>query len=122
MYKLSDAELDILLVLWECAAPISPTELLVKMNENGHSWSISTLQTLLARVLSKEAVVASCKKRFRYYAPACTKEHFLAANTGHLLRQLSTYSPISLPKALVEAELLTAQDLEEAKALLSERT
>lgn len=118
MFKLSEAELDTMLMLWECKEPIRPSELLIRLNENGHPWTISTLQTLLARLLAKDAVTMTKQKRFHYYAPIMSREAFLAATAAHLKDRLSTYSPIAPVAAFVEYELLSKEELAEAKTLL----
>jgi predicted transcriptional regulator len=111
MFKLSEAELDTMLMLWECSEPIRPSELLVLLNNHGHSWSISTLQTLLARLMAKGAVEITYQKRFHYYAPSLSREAFLIRTAKYLLGRLNTYSPLSLTKALEdEGILLTKKD------------
>ena len=107
MFKLSEAELDTMLMLWECGEPVRPAELLIRLNENGHTWSISTLQTLLARLLAKNAVVMTRQKRFHYYEPSVTREAFLAGTFTRLYGRLSTFSPISLEEALCNAKKLS---------------
>lgn len=118
MFKLSEAELDTMLMLWECKEPIRPSELLIRLNENGHNWTISTLQTLLSRLLGKGAVVMTKQRRFHYYAPSMSREAFLAATATHMEKRLSTYSPIAPTAAFVESGLLTKEMLDEAKPLL----
>ena len=120
MFKLSEAELDIMLILWECPTAIRPSELLIRLNENGHSWTISTLQTLLSRLLQKGAVTVICPKRFRYYKPALTREAFLTDATKCLLERLRTYSPLFPIKTLVE-EAFTAEERATLKDLINER-
>ncbi len=119
MFKLAEAELDVMVALWAEPTPVRPAQLLVRLNENGHTWSISTLQTLLARLLKKGAAAATSNKRFRYYTPTLTREEFIAGTTAYLVGRLSTFSPMSLTKGLVEGGLLTEKDLSEAAALLA---
>jgi predicted transcriptional regulator len=114
MFKLSEAEFDVMLVLWECTEPIRPSQLLVRLNACGHTWSISTLQTLLARLRSKKAVTMESKKRFHYYIPSVTREDFLAGTIVRLSNRLSTYSPINLAAGLVDNELLIKWNLASA--------
>ena len=118
MFKVSEAELDTLLMLWECKEPVRPAILLIRLNENGQNWSISTLQTLLARLLAKGAVTMIKQKRFHYYTPVMSREEFLAETMVSLKKRLTTYSPIAPVAALVESGLLTVEELDEAKALL----
>ena len=122
MFKLSEAELDVMLVLWECTEPIRPSQLLVRLNTCGHDWSISTLQTLLARLRSKKAVTLENKKRFHYYFPSVTREDFLAGTIVRLSNRLNTYSPINLTAGLVDNELLTKQSLAEAAQMLEKKS
>ena len=118
MFKLAEAELDTMLVLWECEEPIRPSQLLIRVNQNGHTWSISTLQTLLSRLLAKGAVTVTSHKRFHNFTPAMSREEFLAATTKQMLSRLSTYSPVSFAESLLKGGLLTEADLKEAEKLL----
>ena len=121
MFKLAKAELDTMLVLWDCETPIRPAQLLARLNHNGHTWSISTLQTLLARLWAKGAVRVTNQKRFRHYAPAVTREAYLAGTLQKLLADLNTYSPLSLTTTLVEAGILTEAELAAAEKELAAR-
>ena len=64
--KLSDSEMLIMNALWECGDPIRPYELLPKLK---NEWAISTLKTLLDRLVKKRVVKMDYVKRFRYYSP-----------------------------------------------------
>lgn len=98
-FRLSDAELDVLLTLWECEGPIRPSALLTVMNET-RSWSISTLQTLLARLYAKKAVSFNVEKRYRYFYPIITKEEFALLETKHFLARIGQ-SPADLAARLL---------------------
>ena len=116
--KLSDAELDIMLVLWECENPIRPSALLEIMNET-RSWSISTLQTLLARLYEKKVVSFNVEKRFRYFYPIVTKEEFALQETKHLISKVGASSPVSLMAGLLGNANLTAEEIAQLEALLA---
>ena len=117
-FKLSDAELDIMLVLWECEDPIRPSALLEIMNET-RSWSISTLQTLLARLYEKKVVSFNVEKRFRYFYPIVTKEEFALQETKHLISKVGASSPVSLMAGLLGNANLTAEEIAQLEALLA---
>lgn len=117
-FKLSDAELDIMLVLWECENPIRPSALLEIMNET-RSWSISTLQTLLARLYEKKVVSFNVEKRFRYFYPIVTKEEFALEETKHLISKVGASSPVSLMAGLLGNANLTAEEIAQLEALLA---
>ena len=117
--KLSQAEFDTMLALWECEEPIRPAQLLRRM-EATHPWSISTLKTLLMRLEEKGAIRVICQKRFHYCTPAFTKEEYLKQETESLIARLDNASPVSLMAGLINDKNITEKDLDEIEALLKE--
>ena len=115
--RLSPAELDTMLTLWDCGEPIRPAALLEKVNRT-HAWNISTLQTILARLEEKGMVVFTAEKRFRYFSPKISKEEYAAEETGSLLDRLTGYSPVRLMAGLIDAGHITESELDEIDALL----
>lgn len=115
--KLSQAELDIMLVLWECEEPIRPSALLKKMEET-HDWSISTLQTLLARLEQKELVRTECRKRFRYCSPMLSKDAYFAMEAQSLFHRLESVSAVPLMVGLINSDRMTEAELTEIEELL----
>ena len=117
-FRLSDAELDVMLVLWECESPIRPSVLLTIMNET-RSWSISTLHTLLARLYEKKVVDFDVRKHFRYFYPIGTKEEFALRETKHLIEKVKGTSTVSLITGLLDSSDLTAEEIAQLEALLA---
>ena len=115
--KLSSAELDTLMMLWEIGEPTRASVLLTHMLPT-HSWSISTLQTLLARLEEKGAVCVTVKKRTRYFAPTLSKEEYMEDQTGSLMESLKDCSPVSLMAGLIRGGRLCEEELDEIAALL----
>jgi len=117
--KLSQAELDTMLALWECEEPIRPAQLLRRM-ESTHAWSISTLKTLLMRLEEKGAIRVICQKRFHYCTPTLSKEAFLKQQTENLMARLQNASPLPLMASLISDEKITEEELDEIELLLNE--
>ena len=115
--KISQAEIDTLMLLWDCEEAIRPAELLKKMYPI-HPWSISTLKTILTRLEEKGYVTVIQKKRFHYYVPKYTKEEFAAHETGNLIERLNDFSPIPLMAGLIRSESITKEELDEIEALI----
>jgi len=116
-FKLSESELDVMLALWECNKPIRPSALLTMLQPT-HDWSISTLQTLLARLYDKQAVDYYTEKRFRYFYPTVTKSDYALVETESLIQQLDESSPVSLMAGLLGNATLNEGEIGEIEALL----
>lgn len=55
-FHVSDAEYEVLEMLWKCGSEIRQTELLKKFTETGKDWKRQTLNTLIARLEEKKLV------------------------------------------------------------------
>ncbi len=117
-FKLSESELDVMLALWECEKPTRPSVLLDILNQT-HDWSISTLQTLLARLYEKKVVDFNVEKRFRYFYPVVTKQEYALHETDHLINKLNESSPVGLMAGLLGNATLNTEEIDEIEALLA---
>lgn len=115
--KLSPAEFETMLILWGSPEPIRPVALLEQVNRT-HTWSISTLQTILSRLEDKGMISITSEKRFRYCSPKISKEEYAVMETGSLIERLCDYSPVSLMSGLINIGRVTEAELEEIDALL----
>lgn len=115
--KISQAEFDTLMLLWEYDEPVRPAQLLEKMYPI-HPWSISTLKTLLTRLEEKGYVTVIQKKRFHYYIPKYSKEEFAAREMGNLIERLNDLSPVPLMAGLIRSESITKEELDEIEELI----
>ena len=118
-FKLSNTELDTMLVLWECRAPIRASALLERMKPT-YPWSISTLQTILSRLEEKGAVSVQVNKRTRYFYPSVTKEEYVAQETGSLMERIQGYSPVTLMAGLIRSGQIRESDFREIELLLQQ--
>lgn len=55
-FHVSDAEYEVLEMLWKCGGEIKQSELLKKLVEAGKEWKRQTLNTLVARLEEKKLV------------------------------------------------------------------
>ncbi len=117
--KLTQAELDVMQVLWECEEPIRPSALLHKIHAT-KPWSISTLKTILVRLDEKGVAQSSFVKRFLYYAPKITKEEYFHRETQKLMSELNPASPVSLLAGLISSGNISQGEIEAIEELLKE--
>ncbi len=114
MNKISDAEFDIMEVLWEQSEPLQPSVLL-KLMESTHNWNISTLNTLISRLEEKGFVEFTFKGRLKYVYYKLSKREYGRNEAKNILKKLFDGSAKSMVAALAESDLTDAQinELEE---------
>ena len=113
--KLSEAELDVMLVIWNAQESLDTGEIVRKLKQGK---KLQAVQVLLGRLVNKGYV--SCEKigRLNYYTPLVTEADYRAAETETFVEKLYRNSPKSLIAALVQSQPLSKEDLEEIRALL----
>lgn len=115
--RLSPAEYETMLLLWEIPEPVRPVVLLEQVKRT-HAWNISTLQTILTRLQEKGMIRITSEKRLRYCTPKISKEEYAAMETRGLIERLSDCSPVSLMAGLISTGRVTESELDEIDALL----
>lgn len=114
--RISTSELAVMEVLWELGEP-APIALIRSRLEEERGWDGSTIKTLLRRLCEKGAVQGE-KQGVFYYRPLLSREDYQSWSTQSLIQRVYRGSARELVASLVQADQLTAQDLEELRALL----
>ena len=116
--KITDSELEVMHVLWEAddALPISDIR---KTLQARRGWESTTIKTLVQRLLGKGAV-AQEKRQVFYYRALISEREYNDWATGDLIRRLYKGSARDLVAALVSSEELTAEDVDELRAMFRE--
>lgn len=112
----SDAELELLQLLWE-ESPLEATEL-AKRSPTERGWSLTTVKTLLARLLAKNAITAEPDGRRYLYRPAVTRAAVSSVQAQGLMQRLFGGRVSPLVAQLAEQQLLTDADLKELEQLI----
>ena len=84
--KLSDAELELMAVLWT-RAPLAASEIIAAAPEK-RDWSATTVKTMLARLVEKGALKAEPDGRRFLYSPLVEQGAVAADQAGRLLDRL----------------------------------
>lgn len=113
--KISDAELEIMQVLWEAENELPISEIRKKL-EMTLSWDSSTIKTLLRRLCEKGVVKAEKKDVF-YYKPVVNKKDFCEYKTKNLIERLYSGSAKNLVASLIGSNKLNQSDIEELKSM-----
>lgn len=113
--KVTDAELEVMQVLWEAKGALTLAQVKAALpGRNG-----DTTKTLLRRLCEKGAVGQE-KREVYYYHPLVGREELGSYRTGRLIEKLYRGSAKELVASLVAHEQLGAQDVEELRAMFAE--
>jgi predicted transcriptional regulator len=118
LLKPSEAELEVMKVLWEEGKALSAPEIVQKLKEKDIKWEKSTIYTLIDRLVKKKAIKQEKKNKLYYYSPSISKEEYAKIETARVLNKLFNGSVKDLIAALVESGNLKKEELEEIKKLL----
>lgn len=109
----SDAELEILEVLWSADTALNASEIRTRLGEN-KNWERTTVLTLIQRLLKKE-VISQEKREVYYYVPCIKREEYVKEETKNFVDKFFKGSSRNLAAALVDSEALTKEDIEELR-------
>lgn len=116
--RLSDAELDVMTVLWASDAPLSATDVAEAIAKD-RQWSLATVKTLLSRLLAKQAIAPAKDGRRFLYAPCIARDAYVGAESRRFVDRLFGGRLSPLIAQLADDEALDAKDLKEIEALLA---
>jgi BlaI family penicillinase repressor len=111
--KISDAELEVMRVLWEADEPLSIADLRVALQQR-KGWEATTTKTLVQRLCKKD-VLKQEKRNVFYYSPLITEEEYNQWATNDLIDKFYRGSAKNLVAALVHSDSLSNQDIQELK-------
>lgn len=118
LLKPSEAELEVMKVLWEEGKALSAPEIVQRLKEKHIKWEKSTIYTLIDRLAKKKAIKQEKKDKLYYYSPSISKEEYAKIETARILNKLFNGSVKDLIVALVESGNLKKEELDEIKKLL----
>lgn len=111
--KISEAELEIMRLLWKSKEPMTAPkirELLQKQN----NWEKSTIQTLIRRLLEKNAILCE-KKEIFYYSPIITEQEYSNYHTQNIVDKIYNGNLKNYVLSLCDKNKLTKNDIQELK-------
>ena len=111
--KVSDAEFEILKVLWANDGPMTDRQIRDALGKES-DWKTTTIQTLIKRLLDKGAVKRE-KKDIFYYRPAVSPEEFAKARTEDLVNKVFGGNAKSLVSAMLNNDILSGDDIDDLK-------
>jgi predicted transcriptional regulator len=117
--KLSEAEMEIMTIIWEGGEPLTSTFILDHLT--GRTWALSTVMTALARLCEKGFVYCDRSTRTNYYTATLTQQEYRDRESRKFLEKMHGNSITSLVTALNNSGAVSEEDLNELRKILDQR-
>ena len=118
--RLSEAEWDVMEVLWSSAQPLTATDIDERLRKGDRDWSLATVKSLLSRLLAKQAVAPAKDGRRFLYSPAIERASCVARESRRLVDRLFGGRLSPLIAQLANEESIDAEDVAAIEQLLRE--
>ncbi len=112
-FKIADAELEIMRILWRENRPLKVAEFKDEL-ENNRGWNKSTTHTLVARLRDKGLIEPAERYGVARYVPLITENDYYLSAEKALLEKFGGAKKLAL--AMVRNGSLTDSDVEELRA------
>ncbi|MDM4767251.1 BlaI/MecI/CopY family transcriptional regulator [Pelomonas sp. SE-A7] len=119
MPTISEAEAQVMEVLWAADAPLS-TEDIASALQGRQDWQLATIKTLLNRLLNKGAVAADKDGRRYLYTPRLSREDWAGEQATGLLDRLFGGSLAPLVAQFGSQRKLRPDEVEALRQLLQD--
>lgn len=117
--RISDAELDVMEVLWGAGMPLTAAEVAERIGPD-RGWSLATVKTMLSRLAAKGALGHREDGRRFLYSPAVQREAYVGKESRRFVERLYGGRLSPLVAHLAEEDALDADDIAALEALLKE--
>ncbi|MCC3689480.1 BlaI/MecI/CopY family transcriptional regulator [Bacillus cereus group sp. Bc015] len=119
--RISEAELEVMKVLWNATSPLTANEINQELEEKS-DWSPKTVRTLINRLSKKKAISSYQEKGKVYtYAPLISQESYLQIETKSFLKRFYGVALKPLLVNFIKEEKLSAEDIYELKQILDNK-
>lgn len=112
-YGISDAELEIMRVIWSEGGRIFHAPLMEKLEGMGKQWKSSTVLTFLARLVEKDILAVKKLGRINEYIALCTENDYNELLAKSFLGKFFGSDAKSLVTSLIKQDCLTMEDIAE---------
>ena len=113
-YSMSDAERDVMEVLWTFPEGVNQSMLLEAVNVAGKDWKRQTLNTLVTRLMEKGLV----NRENRHVCAAMDKQVYSNLQVEEVVREVYDGKISNLVLAFAKDKKLTKEDAKELEKLL----
>ncbi len=115
--KLGDAELEIMMALWEESEPVTSGHILERIRGK-RNWALSTLMASLERLADKGYVHCDRSTRTNLYSALIGAEEYKSTESKNFLSRLYNSSISRFVAGLYSSKSLSDEDIDELRAFL----
>ena len=116
--RLSEAEWEVMEVVWASPAPLTATDIDMALRKGDRDWSLATVKSLLSRLLAKQAVSPAKEGRRFLYSPAIARDACVSHESRRLVDRMFGGRLSPLIAQLAKEESLDANDVAAIEQLL----
>lgn len=117
--QISESELEVMKVIWELGSATSSQ--IVEQLKKTTDWKPKTIQTLITRLASKEAIeVDKSNKKSYIYMPKISEEEYKSFASTSFIEKLYNGSINMMIASFIKNKKMSKDDIEELKNLLDE--
>ena len=117
--RISDAELEIMEVLWASRRPLTAMEVAEKIPAD-RGWSLATVKTMLSRLTAKRAIGFTEEGRRYLYTAAIARDSYVRRESRRFVDQLFGGRLSPLVARLAEEDALDKEDIAAIEKILKE--
>ena len=118
--EISDAEYQVMKVIWAADVPISTNEVVEKL-ETSTAWKPKTIHTLLSRLVKKGALQYEKSGRMFSYTPLVNESEILSNENDSFLNRFYDGALNAMVVNLLDQDKLSDDDIEQLRNILDER-
>lgn len=120
MIKISEAEHEIMKILWRYDKPISAYEIRQEL-KNLKGWERTTVLTLIRRLVKKGAIKQD-KREIYYYTSKISEQEFMQEETQSFIKRIYNGNSKNLIAALFQNKDITNNDIDELKKFFNDNS
>ncbi len=115
--KLGDGELEVMQAIWDAGQPVTAGSILGRVQET-RTWGLSTLMTVLARLIEKGFLVCDKSTRNNIYSPVISEDEYKVKESRSFFKKLHKNSLSSFVSCLYDGEKLSEDDIDELRRFI----
>lgn len=120
MKRLSESELEIMLVIWRADGPVNSSYVREAMSEKG--WAKTTVLNFLARLVDKGFLKCESQGKSNIYISLVREEDYMRLKNENFLKKFYNSSIKNMVAALYQDQIISDEDLEELKQFIEEKS
>jgi BlaI family penicillinase repressor len=117
--RISDAELQVMEVLWAADQPLTATEVADRVDPD-RDWTLATVKTMLSRLAAKGALSHREDGRRYFYSAAIERDSYVGSESRRFVDRLFGGRLSPLVARLAEEDVLDDDDIAAIEAILKE--